>query len=192
MNITFKTLYNIIAEISSPLLIEKDKKFDNVLNELCKYLSEKRSIFVKNRRNKNHPYNFIPLAEVIQLMKPILEPPFRYTGNIGYAQIENSPLFSLDLSKEDRSIIQKMLFDIIGKHHWGVCKLFVLNIYPNHCTESFIDKMYFINRRGKKPLLGSEDGYFYLLEGITSDKLLLSKRNKRKWIKSINKYFKEY
>lgn len=188
INITYKVLENITTEITCNYI---EENFDSV-EKLCKYTEKNKSIFLKNRRNKNVSYNFISLPEVISIIKPLIEPPFRYPGNIGYSQIENSPILSLDISKEDRTIVQKLLFDIIGKHHWGVCKLFILNMYPNHCTESFIDKMYFINRRGKNPSLGSKDGFFYLLEGISSDRLLLSKRNKRKWIKSINKYFKEY
>lgn len=187
MFITYKTLENIISEITN---IHSINKNEDCLLELNNYLKEKEKLFVDNRRNKNTSYHFIPISEVIEIAKPILEPPFKYPGNKGYSQIKNSNIISLDLSKEDRCIVQKLLFDIIGKHHWGICKIFVLNIYPNHCPEAFIDMMYFTNRRGNKPLLGSRDGFFYLLEGINSDQLLLGNRNKRKWIKSINKYYK--
>ncbi len=186
MNITYKALHNIISEIRK---ISCTIENSSAINRLCEYEKEQYYLFTTNRRNKNVPYNFIPLSEVISIAKPIIQPPFRYPGNIGYSQIESSPILSLDLSKEDRTIIQKLLFDIVGRHHWGICKLFVLNIYPNHCPESFIDKMYFANRRGRNPLLGSEDGFFYLLKGVSSDQLLLNNRNKRKWIKSISKYY---
>lgn len=192
--ITYKVLNNIIEDIIKVTSYHKYDYLDEdecllVINQLNVYRLDKRSEFLENRRNKNTPYNFIPLHEVIIISKPLLQPPFKYPGNIGYAQIENSPSIAVDISKEDRRIVQKLLFDIIGKHHWGVCKLFVLNMYPNHCPESFIDKMYFANRRGNNPLLGSEDGFFFLLEGVKSDRLLLESRLRKQWLKSIEKFY---
>jgi len=194
MFITYKALDNIITEI---IHISSSSKYDyldedeylNAVNKLVEYQARKRSEFYENRRNKNVSYNFIPLSEVIVLAKPIIKPPFKYPGNIGYAQIENSPSVSIDISKEDRMIVQKLLFDIVGTHHWGVCKLFILNMYPNHCPESFVDKMYFVKRRGKNPLLGSKDGFFFLLDGVSSDQLLLDERLRNKWTKSLNEFY---
>ena len=194
MYITYKVLDNIVDDILKTTYncqydyLDKDIYLD-ILILLNDYRLEKKSEFLENRRNKDIPYNFIPLSEIIEISKPLLRPSFKYTGNIGYAQIENSPTVTVDLSKEDRRIIQKLLFDIVGTHHWGVCKLFVLNIYPNHCPESFIDKMYFVNRRGNNPLLGSEDGFFFLLDGVKSDQLLLDARLRKQWIKSINNFY---
>ena len=143
MYITYKALNNIISEIllvssfrqlsdfqvmvdcDGTEIIDPEHKLRlEAIDSISRYRLDKQKIFIDNRRNKNIPYNFIPLSEVIKLSKPLLKPSFKYPGNIGYAQIENSPTVAVDISKEDRCIVQKLLFDIIGTHHWGVCKLF--------------------------------------------------------------------
>jgi len=176
--ITTQSAFNIISNIKREIKKEDYLKHKKILIEVENFIEKKEKEHRKNIRNNSYLYHNISLQELILLLKDVFSS-CRFKAGIGHTQIQTSDVLKKDISKNDRKIIQYLLFDIVGSHHWSVAKIITLQIYPHHVTSETIDKSYY-NRSDRPNGLGNclpllkqmGRGFFSLNENVNSIDLL--------------------